>query len=155
MKPSSEFRNFLTQEISSAETLCDILKSEREALANNQLDTLNDLSAKKQGLAESLRELDLQRKTWLVSQGFSADLRGINNFLSKTDHETKQAWERLTAQLNKCQQQNRVNGNIVEKLQRKIRATLAILQGKPDDTDIYGRSGKTISDSAANILTRA
>jgi flagellar biosynthesis/type III secretory pathway chaperone len=155
MKLSSEFRNFLAQETSGAERLCDILKSEREALANNELDSLHDLSEKKQAQAEALRQLDMQRNAWLVSQGFSADVSGIKHFLAETDDETKLAWEGLKTQLSTCQQQNRMNGNIVDKLQRKIRTTLAILQGKPDDTDTYGKSGKTVSDSATNILTRA
>ena len=155
MNSQIEIETLLEQETTSALALCDILKSERSALADNKLDSLEALSGQKQAQVEELEKLGRSRLAWLDSQGVSANEQDMKAFFAQSGNGLKQNWEKLMAQLEECQQLNRVNGSIVEQLQRNIKNALAILQGRPDDADVYGRSGKMVSDPAANILSRA
>ena len=150
-----DINTLLAQECNCARTLCDILIAERDALANNELDQLHDLSARKQEQVVELEQLSQQRTEWLHSQGVADDAAEIEKFFTAASEQTKLGWEKLLTQLEECQQLNRVNGSIVEQLQRKIRNALSILQGQPGETDLYDQRGKTSTGSANSILTRA
>lgn len=93
MKPITELKDLLAQEISSAQILCDILKAEREALAENKLDALNDMSDQKQIQAETLAQLAHKRNDWLAAQGFSAGTTGLNEFISRFGSEVDSTWK--------------------------------------------------------------
>jgi flagellar biosynthesis/type III secretory pathway chaperone len=145
----------MAQECASAKHLCDILDSERTALAGNKLELLDELATKKQTQIEQLEALGKKRIDWLSSRSIDTDSAKLSEYFTNAGNEQARAWQNLLTQLEECQQLNRVNGSIVKQLQKKIRNALSILQGQADSTDLYDQRGKNTSNSTTSILTRA
>lgn len=151
----TDITQLMAQECASAKLLCDILASERNALAANKLELLDELATKKQTQIEKLEALGKIRIDWLSCRGIDTDSTKLNEYFTHAGNEQARAWQTLLKQLEECQQLNRVNGSIVKQLQKKITNALSILQGQADSTDLYDQSGKSTTNSNTSILTRA
>ncbi len=151
----SDITQLMAQECASAKSLCDILESERNALATNQLELLDELATKKQTQIEQLEALGKKRMDWLSSRGIDTDSAKLGEYFSNAGNEQLRGWQALLSQLEECQHLNRINGSIVKQLQQKVRNALSILHGQPDSTDLYDQRGKSTANSTTSILTRA
>jgi len=120
-----------------SDQLYQCLSDERDALCNNQYETIMALAEKKQFLVAELDQLDQQRRQLSGSIDFA-------QFLSQSSPELNQAWQALRDKIQRCQQQNEVNGRMLNRRNQIAQETLNILTGRSNgDETTYGPGGKT------------
>lgn len=148
----------LEDEIKYAEALLELLAGERDALATNNGDAIEQLALQKRTLAEQLETSAGRRSSHLLEHtGIAAvDMHDFieNNPSTENAPQLKALWEQLVDLLNQCRDKNRLNGSILDMSQRAIKQTIAVLQGHGHANELYGRAGKTVSTASGHSLTR-
>lgn len=125
----------------SAELL-QCLTQEHEALNQNQLDQLVTLSEQKQLLVTQLNHLDQQRLSICNQNDFMT-------YLNDLDSSLVSHWQLVTESIQKCQQQNEINGLILNRRNLLARETLEIFTGnKADNNHTYGADGLQTGNSS-------
>ncbi|MFW2374726.1 MAG: flagella synthesis protein FlgN [Gammaproteobacteria bacterium] len=121
---------------SCSDQLYQCLSDEHDALRDNQYESIMSLAEQKQSLVGVLNELDQQRLQLSGTTDFA-------QFLSRSRPDLSQVWQTLREKIQRCQQQNEVNGRILNRRNQIARDTLNILTGRSnDDETTYGPSGK-------------
>ena len=121
----------------SAEQLVSCLQNELKALNDKQYESLIIIAQEKQQLVEHLDMLDNQRKQFDDSKNFS-------DYLLQQDSSGKltRQWNLIHDTIKKCQQQNTVNGRLLQRYHRLSQETIHLLTGRPTNTDTtYGPNG--------------
>ncbi len=122
--------------------LCD----EHDALCNNHYEAIVSMAEQKQSLVTRLDELDQQRLQLSGSIDFT-------HFLAHSHPSLSQVWQALREKILRCQQQNEVNGGILNRRNRMAREMLNIFTGSINgDETTYGSDGKT-SFSGPNLTS--
>jgi len=142
---------------SQAQQLMQLLTDERNVISSNDGRALEEITANKEKLAKEIQANTQVCNQRLQQAGYSADNRGLIEYLQSCTEthgiQLKKAWETLQSLLKDCQYENRINGRLLGSSQRRIKQALAILQGKPQDEDLYGSAGETVNSSMGNSLT--
>ena len=116
--------------------LYQCLSDEHDALRNNQYEIIMSLAEQKQSLVSQLDELDQQRLQLSGNTDFT-------KFLALSSPQLSQAWQALREKIQRCQQQNEVNGRILKRRNQIARETLNIITGRcNEDETTYGPGGK-------------
>lgn len=121
----------------STEDLLRCLHSELKALNDKQYETLIEIAQQKQQLVERLDMLDNQRKQFDSSKNFSG-------YLLRQDPTGKlaQDWDSTRDNIKQCQQQNIVNGRLLQRYHRLSQETIKLLSGQSLNSDTtYGPNG--------------
>lgn len=149
----------LQQDIENADTLLATILTERDALASNDAEKLQAVAKTKQELAAHLEANSRARDELLQQDNIATGASGIESYISQLD-ETEHSmvddsWKKLQQLLEKCREQNRMNGRLIDTSQRRIQQAIALLHGQPQDEELYGRGGKPVSANSGHSLTRA
>ena len=121
----------------SVEQLVCCLQNELKALNDKQYESLIMIAQEKQQLVERLDMLDNQRKQFDSSKNFS-------DYLIQQDRSGKLAgqWVSIRDTIKECQQQNIVNGRLLQRYHRLSQETINLLSGRTANTDTtYGPNG--------------
>ena len=121
----------------AAELLVCCLQNELKALNDKQYESLINIAQEKQQLVDRLDMLDNQRKQHDNSVNFS-------DYLMQQDRSGKLArqWDSIRGTIKECQQQNIVNGQLLQRYRRLSQETINLLSGRPVNTDTtYGPNG--------------
>ena len=142
---SHDIKQVLEQIAFSTSELLQCLIKEHDALSLGELDKLVPLSEQKQQLVTRLDQLDQQRQA-------SCNQSSFTDYLNNLDSKLLSYWRSVTKSIEKCQQQNEVNGRILSRQNTLARETLEIFTGrKLSDNNTYGANG--LQSGNASIVT--
>ncbi|TNF38750.1 MAG: flagellar protein FlgN [Gammaproteobacteria bacterium] len=147
----SALRNILNDIDQSTQLLLSCLQNEFKALNDKQYDILLSIAEQKQHLIDQLNQLDRQRQQYSDDANFS-------QYLLQQDSSGRlaDAWQTIRANIGKCQQQNSVNGRLLQRYYRLSQETISLLTGRPNNSGTtYGPNGLTQSQSSLLSGTRA
>ena len=150
---------YLEKGIEQAQRLMSLLQDERNVLSTNDSSALENITNSKEQLAEAIQISTRQCGQYLQKAGFGDNNQSLSEYI-KTCSEPfstkfESMWHNLQSILKQCQEENRINGKLINSSQRRIKQALSILQGQPVDEDLYGSGGKTVNTSSGNSLTHA
>jgi len=141
-----QLMQYLSREIDATSDMLQALKVEADALTQHRADKLDQAVQIKQ---EKLQLLDQagKKREQLVKQLFTdkvkteltlasrAEAEDIDLF--KQDKSLNIMWNRLLTLAQQCQQQNHINGVLVERSYQQSRHALDILQGLATEAGLY------------------
>ncbi len=138
--PSSSLRS----EQQVMQSLQRILLQEQATLIEASIDGLVELMLVKGSLVADLGRLAKARHAALAAHGFSANEFGMHNWIaSATSEEVHVIWNALLEMTKEARELNRINGMLIGRHLQRNQNELNILQGKPQNTNFYGRDGQS------------
>jgi len=150
---------YLQQGTEQAQQLMKLLQDERHILSSNDGAALEAVTDSKQQLAQTIQASTRICSQLLDKAGFGNDARSLSNYIQSCAEphasKFKVTWEKLQSILKQCQDENRINGKLINSSQRRIKEALSIIQGQPVEEDLYDRGGETVNQSSGNSLTHA
>lgn len=129
-----------------------VLEEESEALGQRQLTALQSSTDRKNDLLAQIESMGKELSQLCREAGLQPKATGLANM-----HVTSvmaEAWLRMCALIERCEQQNRINGVAINASRNFAENLLALLQGHPP-TQTYGRTGAVYRDSSAKALGSA
>jgi flagella synthesis protein FlgN len=140
-----QLEHLLQREAESVQGLAVTLTLEFEALEGNDADSLNDVVSRKEQQLAELNNLANERTALLQHAGFDADRAGFAAALDADDSGAlRPLWEQVEAALLKCQQQNEINGKLLDVSKQQTQELLSLMLGKEvGGTALYDQSGNT------------
>ena len=140
----------LTQEINLANQLLDLMLDEKNALEENAVDKLNEISATKAGCLDQIESISRKRIQLLLACSTKpTTIERMQHFISEQPENPQKALNQLVAQLDttlaKCRNQNSVNGMVISMGQRNIQRNLNIIKGSDTESMTYTDKGQTTS----------
>ena len=152
-------QDYLDRQLQDAQALLELLGNEREALSGNDGEAIEAFAASKYRLAREVETATQQCNQLLEQSGFDTNKSGIEKFFQSCGepHATafSSRWKECQDILLQCQQENRVNGKLIDSSKRRIKQAISILQGQPVDEELYGKRGNTVNHATGSSLTRA
>jgi len=134
---NTNVKNILDKINDLSKQLYQCLVKEHDALSINKTDQLIPISEQKQSLLTQLDELDKQRLSLSGKKDFVL-------FLKSIDARLVSYWEATKKSIKKCQQQNEINGHILNRKNTIAKETLEIFTGRKLTTEAtYGPDGLT------------
>ncbi len=124
--------------------LSEMLQQEHDTLKSTNVESLNSLSQQKDAITRVAEQLNL---TWIeqcrqIIPNIQA--QEIDTLLAKIDTKhplgLAQKWQSLCQLSQQCQQQNTVNGQIINLRRQATLQALNIIKGKPS-SNTYGATG--------------
>ncbi len=139
--------NLIAEELKAARSLHSLLKKEHDAL-NNLKTSAAEIACL---AAEKEQQLNTLEK---ASQNRMAQLSPSDPEL--LTEPLKSAWLQLQVLAQDCQQQNQLNGIIINSTKNYVEKATAILLGKEPSTGLqYGSSGKTVTQNQTRTIAKA
>ncbi len=152
-----QFLRILHQESEQAQTLLDLLEQEYALLNSAPGGSLEALLNRKKQQLQQVEQSASAHHRFLRAQGLSSDRRGTETYLTACGDNPSlaAAWQRYLALIQKCQQQNEINGGAVAANQRQVNQALNLLLGLGDGDKTYGRSGESQPGRPSKTLGKA
>jgi flagella synthesis protein FlgN len=139
-------KSLLKQESSALEELYTVLMKELVALKEHDSESVIVLSEEKNTLLTELEKLDKDRQFCVQANSSS------ENLIFKDD--INQLSTEIEVCLNKCKQQNSINGGIIEMSRLFNEKMLDIICGNTANETTYGSTGKNNTNSNQHSLGR-
>ncbi len=151
--------DYLEKGLERAQHLLSLLQDERNVLSKNDSSALENITNSKEELAEAIQISTRQCRQYLQQAGFGDNSQSLSEYIKMCSEpfatKFEPMWHNLQSILKQCQEENRINGKLINSSQRRIKQALSILQGQPVDEDLYGSGGKSVTSSLGNSLTHA
>lgn len=146
------FARLLQQETAAVKALLALLAQEHQALGERNASTLATTVHEKEQQLSQLDQLAQQRSQILQQAGVTADKAGFETFLeSDASGQLSKFWSGLEGLLRECQQQNQINGTLLEANKNVVQQALSILTGREVGQDeVYNQLGKTSGSLGQN-----
>ena len=142
-----------------AALLLATLQEEFRALSRPDTVTIEEIVARKRELVMRLENESARRAATLRTAGFADGTADMGEWLSQADNTPDRRifrlWQDFTVMLCKCQQQNQVNGRVIDVNRRRVHDALCILRGTEFDSGLYDPRGSTQVPSASRPITTA
>jgi flagella synthesis protein FlgN len=147
----------LTQAVREACLLESALERESNALAERDVEALNQVVAEKQQLVQTLERVTREQSELLRKAGFDTDAAGMSACLKSWDEEGLMVpvWQRLQTVMGRCKRLNQINGGVVETQRQQVDQAIHILRGEDARTELYGPSGHTLSSGPSRHISKA
>lgn len=137
MSTCSDLSDIFVQISAQSLGLQQCLEAEFEALQANQFETLLSLSEQKQQLVNDLNALDATRTSLIGGEHFIQSLDELD-----PSHQLRNHWYSVQQEIQKCQQQNMINGRLLHRRNELARETLEIISGQQNtQATTYGPEG--------------
>jgi len=126
-----------------SQQLLDCLLLEKQALDNNQLQELTEISNQKQTLLEQLDQLDKRRAANTTDKNF-------NTFIANSKNQPLiKQWNATRKLIAACQQQNEINGRLLNRRSMVNQDILSILSGRNQQADeTYNAHGNQVGNAS-------
>lgn len=152
------FEEQLAREEALVAELESALEAESAALSRRDATPLDEAVARKQAALEGLGEAVNSRLRWMHGQGLETSVAGIRAAVGETNPELPDRWEVLGERLAACQQQNEVNGQVLEATRQGVEELLTIFRAPApkanSGVELYnagGRSGVSRGPSGGSL----
>ena len=132
----AELNAILDRQIAGLKAVQLALKAERSALEARDTSSLEQVTAQKQLGLQSVEKADSQRRSLMAAAGYET--------LDQTEGHPAllERMSRLEQLARECQQQNQINGALINMQQKLVTRTLHVLrQGEPGGPVTYGSDG--------------
>jgi len=159
LEQTTEIADSLSTQAELAQRLLDLLKSEYQALAHLDGESLHNSLTEKQQLVDALETLHQEFQDIATTLGCPVrDKAGMERLVGlcspQQTTELHDAWHRLSDALMACQRQNEINGTVIVLGHQSMQNVLAALQGLPSGSLLYDTQGHTRIPSAYNVLAK-
>lgn len=153
-------KSLLQEAVLQAKQLNIALQAEHSALNRNSLGAFEKAIEAKLLHAKNIELVEQQLFSLLKNSGYNWDKEGINQYIKTLNSPAEQRstlklWSNLVETVKACQQQNQINGRILNIASVNIRQALDILTGRDPNSKTYSASGKTNKDSKNNSIAVA
>lgn len=138
--------SILKQEATALEDLYSVLMKELVALKEHNSESISTLSEEKNVMLNKLQQLDKERQLCVT-----ADAPENNSTIT---NEINVLSKEIEICLDKCKQQNSINGGIIEMSQLFNAKMLDIICGNTDKQTTYGVTGKNQTNNNQNFIAR-
>jgi flagellar biosynthesis/type III secretory pathway chaperone len=145
------FLSLLKQETSLLAELHDVLLKELDALKERNSDLITEISKEKTLMLDKLGMFDNQRQLYIESEEHDFE---INHETTSFSNEVKLLNNEIQESLNKCKQQNKINGGVIEISQLFNEKILDIYYGNADKQTTYSAEGRNRSNINQHSLAR-
>lgn len=138
----------LTGEVACTQQLLACLDTERTALAQRDMDTVQQTTAEKLQLSQQLEALEQRRARVIAELGFGADAASLGKCFNSLPQAAvlKRLWRQILANLEGCRNGNLTNGGILEASRQHVEQALCILRGQSGTTTLYSQAGGAATD---------
>lgn len=146
------FLDILLQETEAVACLLVVLTREHEVLLRRDTDAIEAVVAEKEEALEQLNRLASQRAALLKQAGCSPDKNGFYAFIGNDESgELAGQWRLLEERLHDCQQQNQLNGMLLESSRQLTEQMLSIIVGRGGEkTELYDQRGASKASFGQN-----
>lgn len=148
-------KSLLRKDEANLEQLLKVLETEHQALAENDMETLEQATAEKDAILKAIRERAKRKIHLLAELGYRPHSeQAPSEFLQNLsgDEVLIERWHNAQQQLARCQHKNAVNGRILGHLQRRVTRISDIIRGADRNQTLYGSAGQTQSLNHSNVL---
>lgn len=141
----------LHDELTAMSSLTEVLKLEEVALVDGNVEKLNQLTIEKSKLISDLSTLENERRACLEHQGYSPDLKGMQEYFEKIPAETTAAsnWSALLQLSERAKEYNRTNGLLINRQFVRNQSALNALQQKSPAESMYGPNGHSTNHATS------
>lgn len=132
------------------------LEIERKVLASNQAALIQKASQEKQRILTSIKARAKEKTRLIIQSGLPVKAGHITEAIdSVNDKELSLLWKAVSEKLERCKEQNLVNGKIVSiSLQRTTKA-MSIVRGQHNKPNLYGSKGSQQSLNTSSMIGKA
>lgn len=137
-----------------------VLDKEHEALANDDVELLQQSAMQKDDLSDKVSQLDTQRKITLENKGLENDLAGMRTLIQQSSGKDENAlyklWNMVSQLAQDCTAKNKLSGIIIDAKRRQTNAALSVLQGyQADSEELYDAEGSAVKSNSNSTIARA
>ena len=137
-----------------------VLDKEYQALAEQDFEKIQQAIVDKEQLSVKIEALEQNRTELQQENGYQPNAQATHQFLTDIsengDDNLLTLWEMITDLAEKCQEQNQINGIIVDNNKRQIAQALSILQsGFTEQTELYGADGSSVCSQQNTTIAKA
>lgn len=144
--------------IADAMRLLAVLKHEHSLLSGRDATAIERVAEEKQHYLTQLDASGQAHAAALHAAGYTERTQSMQDWLKQFDKRTGSRltplWQQLESLLTACQQQNQLNGGVIEISRRHTQRALSILLGKPEETELYSPGGATHGGGFSRTLAR-
>ncbi|SFM25192.1 flagella synthesis protein FlgN [Marinobacter zhejiangensis] len=149
-------KNLLNEDIRQLDELAELLKLEKQKLAESDVQSLEALTAKKNALLQMVRERAKQKIHALVDMGFRPDNGQPTQFIQSSGlADLIESWSSAEQRLRECKRLNQVNERVVGNLQKRLARLSDIFRGTTGHQKLYGASGHQTTVTQTTVLASA
>ena len=138
--------SILKQETTALENLYSLLMKELVALKDRNSELISELSEEKNTMLNNIEQLDMDRQRCIQEEAPNESLTFTNEINSLSSE--------IEICLDKCKQQNSINGGIIEMSQLFNEKMLNIIFGNSDKEMTYSANGKNNSTNNRHSFAR-
>lgn len=148
------------QQIDAARELNTILTQENEALIKREYEQVQSLTALKEQKSAEIEALAARLNAHLNTARPGAGGPSLAQALATLPSDIARRLERmkleLETQLQQCQTQNLINGQIIAVNRQSAETALAILRGQFSGSNLtYGAGGQPVNEKSSHKITKA
>jgi flagella synthesis protein FlgN len=129
------------------QSLSQVLEEEQLVLVNNEAEKLETITPNKNQLLTKMVELEKIRASTLLQLGLSNDAVGMRQLFAtnQSDPQLETSWQLLLSLSSNAQEQNKMNGLLINRQINKNQATLNVLQSGSSHQagSMYGADGQS------------
>jgi len=146
-----KFISLLKQEATALEDLYGLLMKELVALKDRDSNLITELSEAKNSMLNKLGILDKQRQLYVENDEHYNEIHASGTIFT---NEINNLSSEIEVCLDKCKQQNNINGGIIEMSQLFNEKILDIICGNFDKQTTYSAEGKNNPGNNQHSLAR-
>lgn len=148
------FSQRLQAESASAQALLACLEEEHAALRQPGPELLEAVVRRKIELLQEMTQYAIERSELLAAAGFSSEGAAIDAFIQQQAPAAEQPWRELLATTARLEQQNRINGAMIQLSQQRTQMALDLIT-RPSGAKTYGKQGYAAPDPTCYTSVKA
>jgi len=150
-----KLKQLMATETRELKELATLLEREHAHLEGNDVEALEAAALERQECVGRISKIDEERRALCSAQGYSSDLKGIEDLIRWCDPKGALAggWAECSAAAARCRQLNDDNGVLVAARLQQVQARLGKLVADRGDAVTYGPRGGYGSSASGRMLT--
>ena len=154
--PTGGIKQLLKQALECVARLHNALREEHAALTSNNLTAFEISVEQKLQHTSELEQVEQQLFSLLRNAGYRWDKQGLTDYVASLSSPSERktilrSWGNLRQAIVECQQQNQINGRVLNLASVNIRQALNILTGQDSQSKTYSADGKPDKDGKTAI----
>lgn len=134
------------QDTQACHKLLELLEAERTALAERNLERLEEIIREKANHLTQLEKGATQRTLWLQSEQNPSAADAASRWeqlLARSAPALSRHWQDFRNLLSRCQSENDINGKLLARNQQVFARIISIVRGQQNNLDTYSASAKS------------
>lgn len=148
--------SMLLAETRSAEALLDCLQEEERVLQSLQPEHLEETIGRKLALLKDMTQHAINRAEFSEGLALPSDPQALHARIIAEGEPLNSLWSGLLGLAARLEQQNQLNGSVIQLCKQRSQMALDILTQQPvDSSKTYGKQGYAQSDSVPYTSVKA